>query len=89
MQKIVLKACAFEPKDRYQSAREMREDLQRLSGAAVPVVEPQPVQVPEITKTPELPEEEPPEEELPEEEPPEEEPPPDTGVQILQSAIEL
>ena len=32
LQEIVLKACAFDPKDRYQTAREMREDLARLSG---------------------------------------------------------
>ena len=32
LKKIVLKACAFDPKDRYQTAREMREDLARLSG---------------------------------------------------------
>lgn len=35
LKRIVLKACAFDPKDRYQSAKEMREDLQRLSGAAL------------------------------------------------------
>ena len=28
---IVMKACAFEPKDRYQTAQEMRDDLVRLS----------------------------------------------------------
>ena len=32
LKQIVLKACAFDRKDRYQSAREMREDLLRLSG---------------------------------------------------------
>ena len=32
LKEIVLKACAFDPKDRYQTAREMREDLARLSG---------------------------------------------------------
>ena len=57
LKRIVLKACAFDPKDRYQSAREMREDLQGLSGAAVPVVESQPAAVPEIAKVPEVQEE--------------------------------
>ena len=36
LKRIVLKACAFESKDRYQSAREMREDLMRLSGGHNP-----------------------------------------------------
>ena len=31
LKRIVLKACAFEPKDRYQTAQEMRDDLVRLS----------------------------------------------------------
>lgn len=35
LKRIVLKACAFDPKDRYQSAREMREALARLSGEYV------------------------------------------------------
>lgn len=35
LKRIVLKACAFDPKDRYQSAREMREDLLHLSGGHV------------------------------------------------------
>lgn len=33
LKQIILKACAFEPKERYQTAREMREDLVRLSGS--------------------------------------------------------
>lgn len=32
LKRIVLKACAFDPKNRYQSARKMREALARLSG---------------------------------------------------------
>ena len=32
---IVLKACAFDPKDRYQTAAEMREDLKKLDTGAV------------------------------------------------------
>ena len=31
LKRIVIKACSFDPKDRYQTAREMREDLVRLS----------------------------------------------------------
>lgn len=54
LKRIVLKACAFDPKDRYQSAREMREDLLRLSGGYAPELqpevmsEPKPVPIPEI-----------------------------------------
>ena len=33
LKRIVLKACAFDPKDRYQSAREMQEAVVRLSGS--------------------------------------------------------
>ncbi len=32
LQRIVLKACAFDPKDRYQSPTEMRHDLEKLLG---------------------------------------------------------
>ena len=32
LKRIVLKACAFDPKERYQTAQEMREALARLSG---------------------------------------------------------
>ena len=35
LQRIVLKACAFDPKDRFQSAEEMLRDLVKLSGEAV------------------------------------------------------
>ena len=39
LKRIVLKACAFDPKDRYQSAEEMLRDLEALSGkVAVAVV---------------------------------------------------
>ena len=37
LQRIVLKACAYAPEDRYQSAWEMWEDLQKLSCGALPV----------------------------------------------------
>ena len=41
LKQIVLKACAFDPKDRYQSAEEMLRDLEALSGkGAVPAPEP-------------------------------------------------
>lgn len=36
LKRIILKACAFDPKDRYQTAQEMREALARLSGEYVP-----------------------------------------------------
>lgn len=35
LQEIVLKACAFDPKERYQSAREMREALAHLSSGII------------------------------------------------------
>ena len=35
LKRIVLKACAFDPKERYQSAEEMLRDLVKLSGEAV------------------------------------------------------
>lgn len=34
LKKIVLKACAYKPEDRYQNAAEMLKDLSKLSGAA-------------------------------------------------------
>ena len=47
LKRIVLKACAYDPKDRYQSARKMREDLMRLSGGqateCIPEPEPAPI----------------------------------------------
>ena len=40
LKRIVLKACAFDPKDRYQSAEEMLRDLEALSGkGATPVLD--------------------------------------------------
>lgn len=52
LKRIVLKACAFAPKDRYQSAREMREALMRLSDGYVPELQtehiPTPESVPEL-----------------------------------------
>ena len=53
LKRIVLKACAFDPKDRYQTALEMQEDLERLSGRSVPEPDPAPEVVkpePEVTK---------------------------------------
>lgn len=37
LQRIVLKACSFDPKDRYHSADEMLADLERLNAAPVAV----------------------------------------------------
>ena len=37
LKRIVLKACAYDPKDRYTSAAAMLEDLNSLGGVAVPV----------------------------------------------------
>lgn len=44
LKRIVLKACAFDPKDRYQNAWEMKADLQRLSRQEDPVPPVQPVE---------------------------------------------
>ena len=41
LQEIVLKACAFDPSQRYQSAAEMLADLQKLQGGFVPVYIPE------------------------------------------------
>lgn len=57
LKRIVLKACAFDPKDRYQSAREMREELVRLSGGYVPVPQPEVMPDPESVTDPVLEEE--------------------------------
>lgn len=46
LKRIVQKACAFDPKDRYQSAREMREDLMRLSGGDVRMWEFESIELP-------------------------------------------
>ena len=35
--RIVLKACAFDPEDRYQNAEEMLEDLEKLGGVRVDI----------------------------------------------------
>ncbi len=48
LKRIVLKACAFDPKERYQTARQMREDLLRLSGQTVPIPEPEPIKKPDV-----------------------------------------
>ena len=43
LKRIVMKACSYDPKDRYQSAEEMLRDLEALNGPAattVPVLEP-------------------------------------------------
>lgn len=50
LKNIVLKACAFDPKDRYQTASEMREDLLRISGGYV--LESQPKFIPDPESCP-------------------------------------
>ena len=42
LKKIVLKACAFDPKERYQSAEEMLRDLVKLSGETVLLIPTEP-----------------------------------------------
>lgn len=54
---IVLKACAYAPKDRYASAEEMLTDLQHLSGAAVSALAVNPTQNSLAAEETELPEE--------------------------------
>ena len=45
LQRIILKACAYKPEDRYASAEEMKKDLIRLrDGESVPPQPPQPPQ---------------------------------------------
>lgn len=46
LKRIVLKACAFDPEDRYQSAAEMQADLRLLSGGHVVETAPQPKAAP-------------------------------------------
>ena len=40
LKRIVLKACAYDPDERYQSAKDMLADLRKLSGGAIPGVIP-------------------------------------------------
>ena len=42
---IILKACAYDPKERYQSAKDMRFALEALKAGTAPVEEPVPVTV--------------------------------------------
>lgn len=51
LQKIVLKACAFDPKQRYQGAAEMLADLQALQGGFVPVFVPETNEVETVSNT--------------------------------------
>ena len=39
LSRIILKACAFDPRGRYQSAREMLEDLMGLAGGDLPMTD--------------------------------------------------
>lgn len=50
---VVLKACAFDPKERYTSAAEILEDLNGLNEIARPVPVPVPVPMPTPTPNPE------------------------------------
>lgn len=47
LKRIVLKACAFDPKDRYQSATEMLNDLEKLHADSTPVAVVPPVSAPD------------------------------------------
>ena len=51
MDAVVMKALAKDPADRYQSARDMRDDISRLL-AGTPVAAPPPLLVPEAAATP-------------------------------------
>ena len=53
LKKIVLKACAYEPKDRFASAAEMHEALRQLSGNDAPVPAPVPESKPAPAPQPE------------------------------------
>ena len=49
LQRIVLKACAYDPKDRYQSAAEMLRDLEALGAAPAAPVPAAPVPAPDAS----------------------------------------
>ena len=51
LRRIVLKACAFDPKERYQSAEEMLRDLEALSGKSTTPVLDAPVKNSATSKT--------------------------------------
>ena len=53
LKRIVLKACAFDPQNRYASAAEMKADLEKLAGIAAPIPVPVPEPEPEPEPVPE------------------------------------
>ena len=55
LKRIVLKACAYDPEDRYQSAAEMLQELEALGIGAAPIPEYEPVKTEEAPQS-ELPE---------------------------------
>ena len=52
LQRIVLKACAYDPKDRYQTADEMLRDLEALRGRFTPTPDTPPITPPEVKDPP-------------------------------------
>ena len=50
LQEIILKACAYDPADRYGSAVEMRADLERLRQGTAPIPAMEPAEKPRRTK---------------------------------------
>ena len=52
LKRIVLKACAYDPKDRYQSAEEMLHDLENVGRAKTSEAQDRPVPEPEVLPAP-------------------------------------
>lgn len=52
LQKIILKACSFQPADRYSNATEMKRDLQKL--LSLPMPQPDHESVPQTVQKPDL-----------------------------------
>ena len=56
LKRIVLKACAYDPKERYHTAGEMLAELNKLSGSQQPLAPPCPIAEPTVIDTPAEPE---------------------------------